>query len=685
MRIEREPMRPAGSVTASLPVEVWAALGYLVCRTSGKKCRAELLAKLQRHCVDQIAAGVAPGELAARFGDPAAVRLFGRRSVCPVALESNLPAPLLRVVAEVVQRTKLWPRERDNVARELCTQFADGVKAGCPTDELIRAFGPIRPAARLIRRGRIPNRPVLWHLWRRAWQGAVGISLAAIVYFGTLIGWLHLAGAPTHIDAVGRFDAEQEKVPIEDRAWPYYRNAIVQFVDLKDPTIANSVAESLVEGPNGAHWAAAREHLKNNQPSLDLLVQGSACREFGLVYRDRENNGWLKQRNAGDVDHTWPQNRAYSEVRLPQIQELQQLSRLLQGAEHRAIEDGDGKAATRYLVARLRLAQQIWNSAEFPIIENMAAFQLLQAHEAVTRLAALWPELLSDADLVALSAVLVESGERGFRPKTQILRDQILGTIAGFFSNDGSGDGHLSAEGVPELQDWISMAPTAMPELAGWQSWLRGFPEGPWRERLSLELSGAILATMVGDRRETLGEAQRLLDLYEADIERDYWDLAESGVDDELTLIKDDPELRHRYLPVLMTFHVMGFSVSRSRAAQMQTTSDTALLAVTLEQYRRRHGTWPARLDELVTEFIDVVPRDQHDGKPLRYILTGSGPLVYSVSADRTDDTGAAPWNEASKPTAATGNCCRRNDSNQEGTSRSVRKASRRLAQRRSR
>jgi len=67
-----------------------------------------------------------------------------------------------------------------------------------------------------------------------------------------------------------------------------------------------------------------------------------------------------------------------------------------------------------------------------------------------------------------------------------------------------------------------------------------------------------------------------------------------------------------------------------------------ALCAVAAERYRLKHGDWPASLQELADKgWIESVPIDPFDGKPLRYKRTpGQGVIIYSVSANGVDDGG---------------------------------------------
>ena len=70
---------------------------------------------------------------------------------------------------------------------------------------------------------------------------------------------------------------------------------------------------------------------------------------------------------------------------------------------------------------------------------------------------------------------------------------------------------------------------------------------------------------------------------------------------------------------------------------------DTVLLTVlALELFAREHGSYPEKLDELVPDFLPVVPEDNDapPKTPLRYRRDADGALIYSVGKNGTDDGG---------------------------------------------
>ncbi|MFO0845729.1 MAG: hypothetical protein U0797_25650, partial [Gemmataceae bacterium] len=62
--------------------------------------------------------------------------------------------------------------------------------------------------------------------------------------------------------------------------------------------------------------------------------------------------------------------------------------------------------------------------------------------------------------------------------------------------------------------------------------------------------------------------------------------------------------------------------------------------AVAADRYRLAHGAWPASLGDLAPTYLDAVPLDPFDGKPLRHVRHADGITTYSVGLDGKDDGG---------------------------------------------
>ena len=63
--------------------------------------------------------------------------------------------------------------------------------------------------------------------------------------------------------------------------------------------------------------------------------------------------------------------------------------------------------------------------------------------------------------------------------------------------------------------------------------------------------------------------------------------------------------------------------------------------ALAVEDFREAQKRLPESLDELVPKYIEAVPLDPFDGKPLRFKKRDKGYVVYSIDEDGTDHGGA--------------------------------------------
>lgn len=68
-----------------------------------------------------------------------------------------------------------------------------------------------------------------------------------------------------------------------------------------------------------------------------------------------------------------------------------------------------------------------------------------------------------------------------------------------------------------------------------------------------------------------------------------------------------------------------------------------ALAGIAVDRYRLDHGgALPPKLDALIPQYLDDMPRDPFDGHPLRFIVRKNEALIYSIGPDLKDGGGAA-------------------------------------------
>jgi hypothetical protein len=83
-------------------------------------------------------------------------------------------------------------------------------------------------------------------------------------------------------------------------------------------------------------------------------------------------------------------------------------------------------------------------------------------------------------------------------------------------------------------------------------------------------------------------------------------------------------------------------AVSKVRQAADRAEQSQANLhvAFALAAYRRDHGSYPPKLEDLAPAYLAKVPSDLFSGKALIYRPTEIGYLLYSVGANGKDDGG---------------------------------------------
>jgi hypothetical protein len=91
----------------------------------------------------------------------------------------------------------------------------------------------------------------------------------------------------------------------------------------------------------------------------------------------------------------------------------------------------------------------------------------------------------------------------------------------------------------------------------------------------------------------------------------------------------------------LTTPMLPAVSVYPDRAAEGDARRSLARLAVAVTIYRIKTGNLPESLDKLTPEFIETIPTDPFDGKPLRMVREkNGGAILYSIGPDIKDNGG---------------------------------------------
>jgi hypothetical protein len=133
---------------------------------------------------------------------------------------------------------------------------------------------------------------------------------------------------------------------------------------------------------------------------------------------------------------------------------------------------------------------------------------------------------------------------------------------------------------------------------------------------------------------------------------------AQTRMDGLSQRLENSPSRKETLLGRLYRSASPGTQHADSQIAHVKRTLEPALLqaqailavsstALAAERFRLAHQRWPLDLQELVPEFLSVVPTDPYDpNQPLRWKTTPNGRVVYSVGEDGKDDGGDCEWSD---------------------------------------
>ena len=257
--------------------------------------------------------------------------------------------------------------------------------------------------------------------------------------------------------------------------------------------------------------------------------------------------------------------------------------------------DGDGNAASRSLVAELRL-QRVLGFSSGPTILGVTTAGLADTLRLIVN------RSRPDADALSKLAAALREMDRDDRLKMYLLRSRAsildTGTYQGIELLNAGRVQSLSGSAAL-LRPWMM---ARLNERIETLNALIGNAARPWPERMEPPRSAYVCDS-------PRWGSSRLVDAN-----------VMAGVATDLALIR------------------------------------CARLVVAVEQYRLAHGqALPARIEDIVPAQLDALPIDPFSGKPLRFVAEDHGYLAYSFGRNLRDDGGQLPVRSTfSMPTPGT-------------------------------
>lgn len=559
------------------------------------------------------------------------------RSAAAVVAASGLPAELGQRVLEVTGKCRLWNRERVAVAQELTAHFRDGLESGAAPADLLAGFGEPRAAARLIGRAMRRKRPVWWKLWVRGWQATGVLLLLALVLYGYWAAQYWLRTPRIARNYLAEMNAPVLAIPEPERAWTLYREALVKLP--KVPEIFGEAGQKFPAlSPGQPGWAEAVKFVEDHQVLLEKVRGAARLDKMGYRMTSNGDPLLMKARNPGyepsPEDLVENENPDMVGILLPHLAMMRELARWFAFDARYAASLGDGARAAEDLRTLVGLAR---HSAQGSILINQLVGMAILSLEADLALELLTnhPQLLGEKDLIGLihaNAEWTPSGERGSGEAIDLsgeanFMDDFLQRN---FSDDGHGNGHLTAQGAKALE-MITMA------------------FGQEREKGSLlnDAFGPIGSALTADRKTLRAHHQSMMRRMIEEGSKPKWTRDFSLLDHEIAergqrRITNSTWISDIFFPALTKcFESNDLTLMRR---------DAAVTVMAIELFKRRHGKYPASLAELTPGYLPVLPIDRWDGRPLRYMASGNSwsngrPVLYSVGRDKIDEQGGvANW-----------------------------------------
>ncbi len=537
---------------------------------------------------------------------------------------ARLPWNVSDLIRAVVRATRLSRIERADLARELAAHFQDGLALHADAQRMLSDFGDPRAAAALIRRAKLRQRPLTWQML--SWTSyALGVALLlSLLLYAFLALRLFTATPNIARNHLAELNAPALAIQETQRAWQLYREVAIALESVPDWDELGHAQ------PDAPRWPELLAYLARNERALQLIHAASQRPHLGIVLttdldplllagRAKANDPAAAAAVAATTRANEAPNPLVLSVLLPHVSELRMQARALRLAALAAGARGDADAAVRHVEAMIAISDHAF---ETPIlICDLVAFSVLtRACGVVDELLHRYPELLRGPQLVRIAHRLGAAlGGGVLRARVENERRACEDVLQRIYSDDGRGDGRISAAGLQLLDD-IRLPPN---EESG---------PAPLKP-----LMGAIL---VG-RAEMSQKMERIFSLAERESRLPLWQRNGSAADRALQELGASDTLRARYLPLW----IMAPSLSNAGAQGeiLTVRRDATLVMLALQAYRERNGTYPASLVELTPTFIPSVPLDRFDGAPLRYRLVAGQPLLYSVGVDGDDDQGRVP------------------------------------------
>ena len=402
-------------------------------------------------------------------------------------------------------------------------------------------------------------------------------------------------------------------IPVEERAWTVYKRAILALEPAPE-----WFESGWPDAPTQAQIDEATAYLDRNREAINLVREAASMPHLGYILQDATEPEFERalaaKQGREPIIETPNENPLVQDVLLINLATILELSNTLIVDCRIASLTGDARRLEIDLDALLGLSIHA-GQTPFPISDLVSFSRASYVFQEIQWALAKHSGIFSDAQILSLRDS-VHSHWPAKRLRAGI--ESITYDIDQYHDRSFDEDGLITVEGIGLLQS-VSGADEVDDEANERMFWFWG----------SLLLREPEMRRMV----------QQQVELIETYIQTPLWEHDNPTCNDKSQELLGAEPLRYGFVAVMIP---SGDDIARSGEVVTQL-RDATLVSIALELYHREHGAFPESLDELVPAFLEEIPLDRFDGKPLKYHLTPEGPVLYSVGTDRDDDGGVAP------------------------------------------
>lgn len=598
-----------------------------------------------------------------------AARQFHRQALAAeIIAHADLPESITTRIDRITRRTRLWPTERADIARELTTHALDAINAGRDTDAVLTALGDPKTVARLLRRAAKRKRHWLWQLRRWTSNAILGTLGVAILVYMVLFIRFNTGSPEIKRNYMLELNQRVAGIPEDQRAWPAIESLWIEWTKesqrirpLKDAEREarfrraydpNDTKSTVQEWAFDMRWLATPEHVQYEEfiafmdrisPQIEAVSQAARLPALAGVYSDKS-----EAHNLDGVDFPLTRMLPPSEsaedngplvmVLLPWLGQTRAASNLVLTDAVFAAREGDAERATdRFVAAALLAALAADDQALIAYLVGMANLTLTE--QAFLGMLSEQPELFSDAQLATLAHVFANSAQQTQHISLGLERMSFDDTLQRIFTDDGNGDGRLTADG---LQNFAHLLYDDNEEVF---SFLTAGRETTTPQRLV----GPIADLFIASRSKHHALYHDLMDLIEPAFDPKTTAEESMVLAHEFGKQFDQRVIQPGRFPVLdLLLPALGKSIQTALVARAHT--DATLLTIAAHLHHRRTGAWPTDASELVPQLLPTLPEDPFNpGQPFKLIVRDGALTVYSFGADGDDDQGTLKPDEDGK------------------------------------